>query len=141
MKKLKSANIYRGSNVYFDADRVLASSYDWWIFVKKLANGLVIFNTHPYSPTTRRHQQKVRALMRENNIQIHAEVETKHSLLDARWPDDAIVRCEEKLAALKALIKKPKTRASKNMERVVKICALTAKKTQLKNLSQMKGAV
>lgn len=54
--------VYNASNVRYEVNTQAAWSYDWWQFVKRIDN-LLVFNTHKYSPTTQRHQRKVRELM------------------------------------------------------------------------------
>lgn len=81
MKKLKNG-VYEASNVSFDPSKIEATSYNWWTFVIEY-RGYVIFNAYTYSPTTRRHQAKVRALMELIGIQTDIVVETKHSLTSA----------------------------------------------------------
>jgi hypothetical protein len=79
LKKLKTRNVYQASNVRFDADKIEAFSYDWWKFVK-VENGQTVFNEYPYSPTTRRHQTKVRVLMDKLGIKITKTVNQRASL-------------------------------------------------------------
>lgn len=62
MKYFKRLGLYKASNVTFNPKTLSAHSYDWWEFVKQV-DGKVLFNTYRYSPTTARHQWKVRKLM------------------------------------------------------------------------------
>lgn len=80
---------YKASNVTFRrSPTIQAFSYGWWEFVA-IKGGKVVFNTYPYSNTTRRHQLKVKRLMKELGITIDLEVSTKLSLMDADWLKDA----------------------------------------------------
>lgn len=80
MKNLiKKPNLYKATNVTFDASQIEAFSYAWWRFVKVI-DGLVVFNEYRYSATTSKHQYKVKALMRDLGIEIDLFVKTKASL-------------------------------------------------------------
>jgi hypothetical protein len=94
MKKLKSKNIYKASNVTFDADKVSAHSYVWWEFVKVI-QGQVVFNCYKYSPTTQRHQRKVEGLMNDLGINIDLVVNVKQSLSDFETLKSVIKRSLE----------------------------------------------
>ncbi len=75
MKYFKRLKIYKASSVAFDAENVEASSYGWWKFVSKI-NGFVVFNNYNYSPSTCKHQSKVRRLMADLGIKIDVVVYT-----------------------------------------------------------------
>lgn len=62
LKKLKTNNIYKASNVVFDADKIEAFSYDWWQFVTKV-DDIIFFNEYKYSISTQGHQRKVLATL------------------------------------------------------------------------------
>lgn len=79
MKHFPKLNIYKASNVTFNPSTKMAHSYDWWCFVKVI-DGKVVFNSYPYSPTTRRHQRKVKDLMASLGIAIDLEVNQRESL-------------------------------------------------------------
>lgn len=79
MKLMKKTGTYKASNVEFNPDTMIATSYDWWQFVRMI-NGKIVFNNYSYSNTTCRHQSKVRGLLRELNINIDLEVTTNLSL-------------------------------------------------------------
>lgn len=68
MKQLKRSGIYKAANVNFDPARMTAFSYDWWQFVAKV-RGKIVFNEYGYSNSTRKHQSKVRSVMRELGIE------------------------------------------------------------------------
>lgn len=69
MRHRKNSNTYVARNCSFNATEITAYSYGWWQFVAQI-NGFVVFNEFRYSPTTSRHQIKVRQLMRELDINI-----------------------------------------------------------------------
>lgn len=69
MKLMKRINIYKASNVTFNPTTLDAFSYGWWQFVG-VVEGKVIFNNYNYSPTTCKHQAKVRRLLNELGIKI-----------------------------------------------------------------------
>lgn len=70
---MKRTNIYKANNVTFNPTTLDAFSYDWWQFVG-VVEGKVIFNNYNYSPTTRKHQHKVRRLLNELGIKIDIEM-------------------------------------------------------------------
>jgi hypothetical protein len=73
MKFSQKRQIFEASNVTFDQKTCSAYSYKWWKFVSKV-NGKVVFNNFRYSPTTGKHQQKVRKLLADLGIKIDLEV-------------------------------------------------------------------
>lgn len=79
MKQLKRSGVYKAANVIFDPHTTTAVSYDWWVFVKVI-KGRVIFNNYNYSRTTRKHQWKVKLLMKSLGIKIDSIIETRSSL-------------------------------------------------------------
>ena len=89
MKKLKTKNIYKASNVIFDADKIEAYSYDHWCFVKVI-KGKIVFNDFNYSHTTSRHQHKVRNLMKDLGIEIDYFVDIRDSLSETRVIETAL---------------------------------------------------
>jgi hypothetical protein len=60
MKFSNKRQQFEGSNVSFNPSRMIAKSYNWWIFMAVI-NGKVVFNNSRYSPSTGKHQRKVRA--------------------------------------------------------------------------------
>ena len=60
MKFSNKRQQFEGSNVSFNPSTMIAKSYDWWVFVAVI-NGKVVFNNSRYSPSTGKHQSKVRA--------------------------------------------------------------------------------
>lgn len=66
MKFSNKRQQFEGSNVSFNPSTMVAKSYGWWVFVAEI-NGKVIFNNSRYSPSTGKHQSKVRAMMRQSH--------------------------------------------------------------------------
>jgi len=95
MKFSKKRNQYEASNVTFDAEKLEAFSYKWWKFVT-IDNGLVVFNNYNYSPSTLKHQSKVRKLMNDLGIKIDMVVYTRLSLDQDGWKADAAKNLLEK---------------------------------------------
>ena len=83
MKYYKRLGIFKASNVSFNSGTKEAYSYGWWKFVSKI-KGEVVFNSYSYSPTTLRHQSKVRQLMGELGIPIDRYVRIKEGLQSLR---------------------------------------------------------
>ncbi len=79
MKLMTRTGIYKSANVTFKPETKIATSYDWWTFVKVI-NGKLIFNDYNYSNTTRKHQYKVRHLLNELGLVINREVQIKSGL-------------------------------------------------------------
>lgn len=72
---------FKGCNgkAVFDPIAMHATSYDWWVFVKRI-KGKVVFNAHRYSVTTGGHQGSVRSILESLGVKIDLEVETRASL-------------------------------------------------------------
>lgn len=70
---MKRTQIYKGPNVTFDPKTKKAYSYGWWLFLAEI-EGVLVFNNYSYSPSTTKHQYKLRALLRQLNIKIDIEM-------------------------------------------------------------------
>ena len=79
MKLMKRTGIYKASNVSFDPTKISAYSYAWWKFVG-VVEGKVIFNNFRYSPSTGKHQYKVRSLLEELGIKIDMHIPLRRGL-------------------------------------------------------------
>jgi hypothetical protein len=71
MKLMKRTSIYQCSNYNctFNPKTIEAFSYKWWKFVG-IVDGKLVFNNYYYSPSTSKHQAKVRSLLNELGIKI-----------------------------------------------------------------------
>jgi hypothetical protein len=58
----KTLNIFKATNVDFNAETMLGHSYDWYELTKSL-KGRVVLNSYNYSPTTCKHISKVRSVL------------------------------------------------------------------------------
>jgi hypothetical protein len=83
----KTQGKYKASNNEFNVVLKQATSYGWWIYVKHI-DGLVVFNSYPYSNTTRAHQRKMRRLLDYLGIRIDVEVNVSDSLAKAHGIGD-----------------------------------------------------
>lgn len=128
MKFSNKRKQYEASNVTFNALKCEAYSYAWWKFVA-LIGGKIVFNNYNYSPSTVKHQYKVRRLMADLGIKIDLEIEAPMGLQQL---DVAISHHQSKIDNLKALIAKPKMQKAKNLERYTEI-GLHATKIQTLN--------
>ena len=83
LKYFKRLKIWKSStgNVKFDPTSVRATSYNWWVFVRKI-KGKVVFNDYNYSPSTGGHQNAVRALLKKLKINIDVTIKMRSSLND-----------------------------------------------------------
>ena len=123
MKYFKTLNTYKGSNVTFNEQTLEAYSYGWWRFYDK---GL--FNNCNFSPTTTKHQYKVKSLLEKLGLNITLELKFTTKGFQSGYGygqdhgielalNDEIHLTNEKIKELEALIKKPRTTAKKNQER------------------------
>jgi hypothetical protein len=135
MKFHNKSKTYKASNVSFDAVRVKAYSYDWWVFVDVIG-GKVVFNSYNYSNSTCKHQYKVRRLMRELDIKIDLEIEVPRGLQDL---SSAVEYYTNEIQNLKAQIEKPRSQKAKNLERQVQIGENAQKILDVKNLIQIQN--
>lgn len=94
MKLMKRTQIYKGSNVTLDPNKVEARSYQHWAFVQVI-DDKVIFNNYFYSNTTRRHQRKVFAKLAELNIKIDFILDNPKSLDHFKNLNDLFLDTEE----------------------------------------------
>jgi hypothetical protein len=127
MKFYTKLKVYKAANVVFKPEKCQAYSYGWWRFVDKI-NGEVIFNSYPYSNTTRRHQSKVKAILRSLNIEF-TEMQVPAGLQSERALESALDYYDAKMHDLEKLILNPNTRVAKNKERQVYMIQLLAEKT------------
>lgn len=131
MKYMKRAGIYKANNVTFDPRTMDAYSYVWWRFVARIG-GQVVFNTYYYSPSTSKHQSKVRSVLSDLGITVDIAapfpqgiktdnlkeliLEAEENLCDKFLRDEAkkIERSEK--AAQRRLLEKVKAIAIKHAE-------------------------
>ena len=97
MKYMQRANIYQCSNYNctFNPKTLDAFSYKWWRFVAKV-DGKLVFNNYYYSPTTAKHQSKVRGLLSSLGIKIAVSLPIRKGL-DGRSLNEFILEAEEYL--------------------------------------------
>lgn len=81
MKFLKTKNQYKASNVLLDLNNEIATSYDWWIFLKRI-NGKLVFNKYRYSPSTAGHQRKILKQLDQLGIKVDMFIEAPKGLQD-----------------------------------------------------------
>jgi uncharacterized small protein (DUF1192 family) len=112
-------NLYKAANVTFDPSKVEAHSYRWWKFVAVI-DGLVVFNSYRYSPTTARHQSKVANVMRNLGIRVDLDIECPRGLDNL---ESAIGLYQRRIEKLRADMAKKGTRKAKNVERAADIKA------------------
>lgn len=130
MKYMKRDKVYKAANVTFNPKTKEAYSYDWWRFVQPYKGG-VIFNSYGYSPTTIKHQYKLRRLLQQLDIPIVLDVKAPGGLQDL---GSAIDLYESQIKNLQALIAKPGTRKAKNEERKQEIAVLLFKLDEVNKL-------
>lgn len=79
MKYYKRLKQWKASNVIFDVEKCEATSYKWWIFVKRIG-GKLVFNDYRYSNTTSKHQYKVKRLLNQLGIIIDVIISSPNGL-------------------------------------------------------------
>lgn len=113
MKYYVRSNAYKASNVEYNCDTETAYSYGWWRFVQRI-NGKLVFNNYSYSPSTIKHQYKVRHLLDELGKQIDLVVSAPDGLQNL---SSAIEYEREEIRQLIKQIRKPRSHKAKNEER------------------------
>lgn len=136
MKYMKRAEIYKASNVTFNPQSKRAYSYSWWRFVDVI-NGSVVFNSYRYSPSTGKHQSKVRSLMAQLNIEIDHFVECPKGLQNCYWAESSLDLYLHRILELEAAMAKKGSRKAKNREREEQIARLRARMSLVSNLGKI----
>lgn len=135
MKFIKKRNQYEASNVSFDPENISAVSYNWWEFVKVI-NGKVVFNDYNYSPSTCKHQSKVRRLLETLNIKVDVVVESTKSLSSHDWQDDALKMLDDKIKLLNDALNNPRRKKALDEKRKEEIVYLEEKKLEVLRISK-----
>lgn len=79
MKYYSRLKVYKARNVKFDPGNMIATSYQWWEFVKRI-NGKIVFNDYRYSPSTGRHQSKVGRVLSDLGVKVDLYIESPQGL-------------------------------------------------------------
>lgn len=81
MKKLKSKNVFQNSTKTnsLDLDKMVATSYQWWTYLK-IIDGRLTFNTYRYSVTTSKHQRQTLDLLESMNVKVQVYINQRESL-------------------------------------------------------------
>lgn len=135
MKFIKKRNQYEASNVSFDPENISAVSYNWWEFVKVI-NGKVVFNDYNYSPSTLKHQSKVRRLLETLNIKVDVVIESTKSLSSYDWQDDALRMLDNKINLLNDALNNPRRKKALDEKRKESIVYLGEKKLEVLRVSK-----
>ena len=130
MKFMKRANIYKASNVTFNPETCGAVSYDWWTFTKMI-NGKLVFNKHAYSNTTRKHQSKVRSLLRELGLEIDLTVDAPGGLQRDTWTEQAVSSVQSRIDTLMAQLNNTRRKKALDAERIQALNELHKEKQEL----------
>lgn len=117
MKLMKRANIYKASNVTFNPETCEAVSYDWWTFAK-MVNGKLVFNDHGYSNTTRKHQSKVRGLLRELGLEIDLTVDVPGGLQRDTWGEQALASLQSRIDTIMGQLNNTRRKKALDAERI-----------------------
>lgn len=113
------ADTYKSSNVIYYCKTEKAYSYGWWRFVDRI-NGVLVFNNYGYSPSTNRHQTKVRNLLDSLGLDYFV-IRTDLSLSEKDALPSAIALLIAENHKLTILIEKKGTRKTTNKDRAEKI--------------------
>ena len=74
-------------NNIFDPSTFQATSYKWWVYIKKV-KGQVVFNDYKYSVTTNKHQSEMKRFLKtELKIKSIVYVDQRESLSDGIFLD------------------------------------------------------
>jgi hypothetical protein len=130
MKLNKSSGIYKGSNVTFDPTCMVANSYNWWTFFRR-CNGKHIFNNYSYSPTTQRHQRKVRSLLEELGIRIDLVIECPAGLQSRDWKNSCFKLYENRIEEIKEKLNNPRRKKALDVKRREEINRLSKLKVEI----------
>lgn len=125
MKYSNKRQRYEASNVSFNPETFKAYSYGWWQFVAKI-DGKIYFNTHFYSPSTCKHQSKVRRLLDELGIKIDYKIDCPEGFQAEHWYKISISNYKYDIDILKAAINKKGSRKATNARREAEIKELEA---------------
>jgi hypothetical protein len=132
MKYFKRANLYKASNVSFNPDTCEARSYEWWAFTKMI-NGILVFNDHSYSVSTRKHQSKVRSLLRELKIEIGLVVDAPCGLQNDDWKNQALASVSSEIETIKTALASTRRKKALDQERLERLNRLTTEKQALED--------
>lgn len=130
MKHYTRKNEYKASNVCFNATEEIATSYDWWQFVKRI-NGLLVFNEYRYSVSTNQHQRKVKDLLKRLGIQIDLIIECPAGLQNV---SSAVKFYKEKIEQLTQQTNKPRTREATKLKYSEAIAFYESKRRAVESL-------
>ena len=117
MRFYKTLNKFKASNVELDINDLTATSYGWWLFVKRI-NGLVVFNSYNYSSSTGQHQRKIKGVLRQLGIDVDIDIRAPKGLQNLH---SALTYYEGEISTLTDLINKKGTKKAKNAERQAEV--------------------
>lgn len=145
MKYMKRKKIYQNYNNTntFDPETFEAVSYGWWTYVKDF-DGVKVFNTFRYSPTTGKHQRHLRGLLQDLEMKMGFrseaiwQVECPKGLQSIEGLDSGIELYSQRIRDLIKLINKKGTRKSKNEER---IALINQYKTKIEMIQRLKKSL
>ncbi len=130
MKFMKRAGIFKASNVTFNPETCQAYSYNWWRFVD-IVNGKVIFNNYNYSPSTCKHQSKVRSVLESQGVKIDFFVKAQGGLQRDSWKDQAVNHLSEQIQELETILSNPRRKKALDEGRLTSLNKLTEQKAEL----------
>lgn len=118
MKFSNKRQQFEGSNVSFNANTVVAKSYDRWTFLAKNELGKVIFNNSTYSMSTNRHQSKVKALMLKHGIIPDLTLyNTRESLTSGKALQSEVVNTNFRIKQLEIELSNPRRKKALDSDR------------------------
>ena len=132
MKLFKRANLYKASNVSFNPDTCEARSYEWWAFTKMI-NGVLVFNNHYYSPSTCKHQSKVRTLLRELGHEVALWVNAPCGLQNEAWGEQAVASLASEIETINTALANTRRKKALDQERLERLNKLTVEKQALED--------
>lgn len=113
MKFLKTKNISKASNMYFDHTSNIGYSYGWYQLAK-LIKGKMILNIYNYSNTTATHKSKMWDFLEKRGYTLEF-LEAPGGLQDLHGAKEYYNKL---INDLEVLIKKPRTKPTTNQRRL-----------------------
>lgn len=137
MKYMKRAGVYKASNVTFNPETFNAYSYTWWRFVAKV-DGVIIFNNHRYSPSTGKHQHKVRSLLIDLGVKVDITAPFPNGIREDSL-ESIILQAEENLCDL--FLEDESKRISRNEKAAIRRLNLKANIRNIQTITSQVEAV
>jgi polyhydroxyalkanoate synthesis regulator phasin len=110
------SGIYKdsGGNNTYDPVQERATSYNWWVYLKRI-NGKLVFNDYSYSSSTNHHQSECKSLLSQLGIKVDYYIRTRTGLQE--FGDKTLQELWERIAELECEMARKGTGGSANARR------------------------